>query len=81
MSLAYINGKYVEIEDVPVYEEFQETIEDLERKLDSTDYKIIKAAEYNLVDLDKPYDIQALHAERQTLRDKINALKEQAKMI
>ena len=77
MSLAYVNGEYLEIEDVPnLAEEFQESIEDLQKELDSTDYKIIKATEYDLVDLDKPYDMQALHADRQALRDKINALKE-----
>ena len=43
-------------------------------KLEASDYKIIKCAECSLAGLDAPYDITALHAERQALRDRINAL-------
>ena len=65
MSFAYVNGEYLEIEDVyNLAEEFQESIEDLQKELDSTDYKIIKATEYDLVGLGSPYDMQALHADR-----------------
>ena len=75
MSLAYVDGKYVEIESPNTYE-YIESMEDLQKELDSTDYKIIKATEYELVGLASPYDMQALHIERQALRDKINELKE-----
>jgi len=46
----------------------------LKQQLAETDYKIIKCYEYQLAGLDLPYDIPALHAERQGIRDKINLL-------
>lgn len=49
-------------------------ITELKSQLDSSDYQIIKTYEYSLVNLDPEYDITALHQERQTLRDRINAL-------
>ncbi|MBQ1997380.1 MAG: hypothetical protein II238_02955 [Alphaproteobacteria bacterium] len=49
-------------------------IAELKAQLDSTDYKIIKCSEYSLAGIELPYDIAALHAERQVLRDKINEL-------
>lgn len=49
-------------------------IDMLKRKISDTDYKIIKCHEYTLVGKPLPYDIEALHAERQALRDKINEL-------
>lgn len=51
-----------------------EKIADLKRQLSATDYKVIKAYEYSLVGLEAPYDIVALHNERQALRDAINKL-------
>ena len=45
--------------------------------LNSTDYRIIKCCEYSLSNLELPYDIESLHAERQALRDQINALEDQ----
>jgi hypothetical protein len=50
----------------------------LKTQLTATDYKIIKCYEYSLVDLPAPYDITALHAERQALRDQINILEAEA---
>ena len=49
-------------------------IAEAEAKLTQTDYKVIKCYEYSLVGLELPYDIEELHTERQTLRDKINEL-------
>jgi hypothetical protein len=46
----------------------------LKRELEDTDYKVIKCSEYQLAGLDEPYDISELHAARQELRDRINAL-------
>jgi hypothetical protein len=46
----------------------------LKSQLAETDYKIIKCLEYSLAGLETPYDIAALHAERQAIRDEINAL-------
>lgn len=51
-----------------------ENINELKAMLDSTDYKVIKCMEYALNNLELPYDVEALHAERQTLRDNINEL-------
>lgn len=49
-------------------------IELLKKRLADSDYKVIKYAECSLAGEDAPYDITALHAERQIIRDKINAL-------
>jgi hypothetical protein len=49
-------------------------IEKLKTQLTETDYKIIKCSEYQLAGQPLPYDIQALHTERQALRDQINTL-------
>jgi len=54
-----------------------EQIAALKTKLAATDYKIIKCSEYQLAGLDAPYDIATLHAERQAIRDEINALEAQ----
>lgn len=49
-------------------------IAELKTELDSTDYKIIKCSECQLVGLELPYDVLTLHAERQALREEINRL-------
>lgn len=46
----------------------------LKNKLVETDYKIIKSYEYFLAGEEIPYNISALHSERQSIRDKINQL-------
>lgn len=46
----------------------------LKTQLNETDYKIVKCSEYQLAGLELPYDIQLLHNERQSLRDRINEL-------
>ena len=52
----------------------EDEINKLKEELNSTDYKIIKCSEYQLAQLEPPYDIAELHATRQVLRDKINEL-------
>ena len=52
----------------------QQSADELKALLADTDYQIIKAYEYALVGLEVEYDIEALHAERQAIRDEINAL-------
>ena len=42
--------------------------------LSNSDYKVIKCIEAYLCGEEMPYDINSLHAERQALRDEINAL-------
>lgn len=51
-------------------------IETFEKKLASSDYKIIKCYEYSLAGLDLPYDIEELHAEREAIREEIRKLEE-----
>ena len=52
------------------------SIESLKMQLAESDYKVIKIAECAAVGEPSPYDAQALHIERQALRDQINALEE-----
>ena len=79
-----VNG-VIEIRDLPVQEEKHIeqvsepykpiiTIEELKQQLSDTDYKIIKCYEYQMAGIPLPYDIQALHTERQAVRDKIAEL-------
>lgn len=49
-------------------------IESLKSELQESDYKVIKCAEAMAVDGEMPYNMTALHNERQALRDKINEL-------
>ena len=60
------------VEDIPDFPE--EQIAKLKAQLESTDYKIIKCSEAQMVGEALPYDIVALHGERQALRDRINEL-------
>lgn len=46
----------------------------LKHELSSTDYRVIKCAEAQLLGAPMPYDVAALHTERQALRDRINEL-------
>lgn len=55
-------------------EEIRNKINDFKADLESSDYKIIKCFEYSLMNRELPYDLDALHAERQAMRDKINEL-------
>lgn len=48
----------------------------LEWVLKASDYKIIKSYECELIGEPSPYDIQAVHAERQAQRDRINEIKQ-----
>lgn len=49
----------------------------LKAKLTATDYKVIKCTECQLLGEPMPYDIAALHAERQAIRDEINQLEKE----
>jgi hypothetical protein len=49
----------------------------LELRLSKSDYKVIKCYEYSLAGLDLPYDIEALHAERESIREEIRQLEEE----
>ena len=52
-------------------------IEILKSELQDSDYKVIKCAEAICLNAEMPYNMTALHKERQALRDKINELEEQ----
>lgn len=49
----------------------------LEFRLSKSDYKVIKCYEYSLAGLDLPYDIETLHAERESIREEIRQLEEE----
>lgn len=68
----YQEGEYV-YSPVPA-PTAEEQIAVLKAELSATDYKIIKCSEAQLMGETLPYDIAVLHAERQVLRDRINAL-------
>jgi hypothetical protein len=70
----YVDGEYVYSPLPKPNYEVLEQIASLKAELQSTDYKIIKCSEARLVGELLPYNINELHAERQALRDKINAL-------
>lgn len=54
-------------------------IESLKSELQASDYKVIKCAEAICLNAELPYNITALHNERQALRDKINELESEVK--
>ena len=49
-------------------------VEELKMQLAESDYKVIKIAECVACNLPMPYDAEALHSERQAIRDRINLL-------
>lgn len=55
-------------------EEKEQDIIKLKSQLAESDYMIIKCYEYQLAGKDLPYNLEALHRDRQTMRDKINQL-------
>ena len=74
-------GEYVVVEmdcPQPTAEELMDRrymeIERLKSELQDSDYKVIKCAEAMAVGGEMPYNMTALHNERQALRDKINEL-------
>lgn len=59
----------------------QKELNNLKKRLEESDYKIIKSYEYHLMNMLQPYDIEILHEERQALRDQINQLQEELENI
>lgn len=79
VEVAEINGVMTvtnwtpgEIPEAPIDNSAE--IEQLKAQLTSTDYKVVKCSEAQMAGKELPYDIVALHAERQALRDRINEL-------
>lgn len=52
----------------------QRQIDELKEQLSSSDYMITKCMEASLMGETLPYDIDAIHAQRQEIRDEINRL-------
>lgn len=75
----------VDYEEVQMYIPYpvkttEQIIAELKAQLSATDYKVIKCSECQLLGMEMPYDVAALHAERQAIRDEINKL-EQEEML
>lgn len=70
----YQGDRYIYVPAPVAEESAEEQISELKAQLGSTDYKVIKCSEAQMAGEELPYDIAALHAERQALRDKINEL-------
>lgn len=73
------NGEYT-IEDNGVEKTPAEQIAELKKQLSATDYKVIKCSECQLLGEEMPYDVVALHAERQAIRDEINILEQKVNL-
>lgn len=82
------NGKSLRIKDIngttfdEIFEEYtpeiMETIEEkiirLKNRLLETDHMVVECYEHSLLGLEMPYDIAALHTERQAIKDEIETL-------
>lgn len=72
-----------------IHEEIREKeqqVRDLTQKLSSSvssvgDWKVAKCMEYQAMGLEMPYDLEQLHADRQAVRDEINALQEEIESL
>lgn len=70
----YVDGVYIYDPIPEPGPSVEEQIAELKAQLTATDYKVIKCSEAQMAGEPLPYNIVALHAERQALRDQINAL-------
>lgn len=66
-----ISFRYVTERDLT---KIRKEISELKESLANSDYKVLKCYEASLIGETMPYDIANLHAERQSIRDKINEL-------
>lgn len=69
----HIAYEYVKLFDI---QKFKREINDLKKGLSDNDYKVTKCMEATLLNMPLPYDIQAVHAENQAMRDRINEIEE-----
>lgn len=77
----YSEEQLLEIEKNKKKNEITSNIIALKNQLDSTDYRIIKTYEYYLVGKSSEYDINALHNEREKIRNDINFLEEELEAL
>ena len=82
------NGKSVRIKNIngttfdEIFEEYtpeivettEEKIIRLKNRLLETDHMVVECYEHSLLGLEMPYDIAALHTERQAIKDEIETL-------
>ena len=82
------DGKSLRIKDIngttfeEIFEEYtpeivettEEKIIRLKNRLLETDHMVVECYEHSLLGLEMPYDIAALHAERQAIKDEIETL-------
>lgn len=61
-------------EMVPDLQRMRRKLAELKDQLTASDYQIIKCYEASLIGDQLPYDVKALHASRQSIRDQINSL-------
>lgn len=59
----------------------QMEIERIKSELQDSDYKVIKCAEAICLNEEFPYNMTALHKERQALRDRINQLEMEVQSV
>lgn len=57
-------------------QKIRKQIQDLKDNLAATDYRVTKCYEASLLGDTLPYDIEHLHTQRQSMRDKINKLED-----
>lgn len=55
-------------------EQLEQEMISLEWALKAADYEVIKCYEYEKCGMKAPYDIEAIHKERQAKRDRINEI-------
>lgn len=55
-------------------EQLEQELVSLEWALKATDYEVIKCYEYEKCGMKAPYDVDAVHKERQAKRDRINEI-------
>lgn len=74
-KFAIVDGKVIQSWETKIDSDAIGTqINELKQRLSDSDYKVTKCYECSLVGEVLPYDIEALHAERQSIRDEINRL-------
>lgn len=75
LSYSLVDGKVYQNWTVIVDKKYYENkVQVLKKDLESSDYKIIKCYESNLLGVTLPYDITEVIIERQAIRDEINVV-------
>ena len=79
VALPYDNGDRISYryEQRFDYQRIKQQVTELKQALADSDYKVMKCYEATMLGHPLPYDVAALHEERQAVRDRINALDEE----